>query len=188
MVPMPSHEPLPQEQRRVLLDLAAESIRHGLEHGRAVDVRKRDYPETLTEIRATFVTLNMDGQLRGCIGTLVASAPLAEDVATHAYAAAFQDPRFPPVTAAEVDKLHIHISILTPETPISFTNETDLLQKLVPGEDGLTIAQGFRKATFLPSVWDSLPDPATFLQHLKLKAGISGSPEQAWRYHTESFS
>jgi len=152
-------------------------------------VKVADYDESLQAIRASFVTLNIEGRLRGCIGALEARMPLVADVAEHAFAAAFRDPRFPPVSESELSSIHIHISILTPSSPIDFEDEADLLRQLRPGEDGLIIAKGNRRATFLPSVWESLPDKAQFLQHLKQKAGIdddSDDPLQAWRYTTES--
>ncbi len=127
--------------------------------------------------------------MRGCIGTLEAFRPLAEDIAHNAYAAAFQDPRFPPVDASEVDGLDIHLSLLTPAEPMSFQSEQDLLVQLRPGVDGLILAEGGRRGTFLPSVWEQLPEPAQFLEHLKLKAGL---PKTYWsdsirvfRYETE---
>ncbi len=188
---MPSHEPLTTDQRRVVLTTARDSIAHGLSHGKPLAVSIVDYPEALRAIRASFVTLQIEGRLRGCIGALEASAPLIEDVALHAYGAAFQDPRFPQLGQGELSQLDIHLSILTPNTPIEFNDETDLLGKLRPNEDGLIISQGGRRATFLPSVWESLPDPAQFLAHLKLKAGIrdhvSDGSLKAWRYATESF-
>ncbi len=187
---MSSPETLTAAQGETLLGVARESIGHGLEAGSPLPVRGPDYEQALQAVRASFVTLNIEGALRGCIGALEAKLPLVEDVAQHAFAAAFQDPRFPRLTQSELPHLDIHISILTPNEPMQFDGEADLLGQLRPGIDGLIIAQGSRRATFLPSVWESLPDPAQFLAHLKLKAGLgnrnSPEPLQAWRYTTES--
>ena len=187
---MQSLEPLSVAQAETLLTVARESIAAGLETGKPLVVRLSDYSQALREVRASFVTLNREGRLRGCIGSLEARLALVEDVAEHAFAAAFRDPRFAPVAESELPTLEIHISILTPNEALRFEDEADLLRQLRPGTDGLIIARGERRATFLPSVWESLPEPAEFLAHLKLKAGISpgdaGEPLQAWRYTAES--
>lgn len=177
-------------QEKILLKIAGDSIRHGLKHDRALQVRTEDFEEGLRVDRATFVTLHRNGQLRGCIGMLEACRPLVVDVAENAFAAAFEDPRFPPVSAREVDSLDIHISILSPPEPMAITDESDLLRQLRPGIDGLIIQDGFRRATFLPSVWEELRDPREFLLHLKMKAGMR--PDHwsrgfhAFRYTAES--
>lgn len=174
-----------------LLDIAAASIRHGLDYGRPQIPAAGKLPEPLRDPGACFVTLNRHGQLRGCIGSLTAHRPLAEDVAENAWSAAFSDPRFPPLREEELDGLDIHISILTPAEPMQFSSEQDLLQQLQPGVDGLIMEEGFRRGTFLPSVWDQLPTPELFLRHLKQKAGL---PTDYWsetlkvsRYTTHSF-
>ena len=182
-------------ERRALLTLASASIRHGLETGRPLPVDLDAQPDTLRAERAAFVTLHRDTQLRGCIGHLEAVQPLARDVAENAFAAAFRDPRFPPLTAGEFDSLHIDISVLTPSEPIAFASEAELIALLRPGIDGVILedsaaGQG-RRGTFLPSVWEQLPQPREFLRHLKQKAGLSpdywGDGLRAWRYRTESF-
>jgi AmmeMemoRadiSam system protein A len=190
MAPTPLAEPLTTAQGETLLDVARRSIVHGLLHGRPLAVGPEEYQDALQAVRASFVTLTLSGKLRGCIGALEATMPLVADVAEHAFAAAFRDPRFPPLTEPEFGEVDIHISVLTPATPMDFEDEADLLSQLRPGEDGLIIAKGARRATFLPSVWASLPDPVQFLSHLKLKAGIDDNdprePLRAWRYTTES--
>jgi len=174
MVPMLSNSPAPTlapELRQQLLELAGKSIRQGLS-GSRLPVREADYPESLRVRRATFVTLNIERALRGCIGTLEARQTLVEDVAQNAYSAAFQDPRFPALTWPEFERLHIHISILSPPEPMQFSSEKDLLAQLRPNVDGLIIEEGFYRGTFLPSVWEQLPEPSDFLRHLKQKAGM----------------
>ena len=163
--------------RETLLRVAADSIRHGLETGHALNINVEDYSSALQENGASFITLTIQQQLRGCIGMLSATRPLIKDVAENAFAAAFEDPRFPPLTQAEYGQLEYHISILNPAEDMTFESETDLLQQLRPGVDGLILEDRGRKATFLPSVWESLSNPAEFLQHLKQKAGF---PTDYW--------
>lgn len=158
--------------RQTLLRTAADSIAHGLRTGKPLNVNPQAHSPELQLIRATFVTLEIQHRLRGCIGTLQASRPLIEDVAIHAFAAAFQDPRFPQVGLGEFPQLSYHISILSPSEPVQFSSQQDLLAKIRPGIDGIILSEGARRATFLPSVWDQLPDPVQFLAHLKQKAGL----------------
>jgi AmmeMemoRadiSam system protein A len=165
--------PLPEPERATLLRIAQESMLHGLQHGRPVRVDLAALPETLRQPRASFVTLDLSGALRGCIGSLIARDPLAVDVADNAFNAAFRDPRFPPVDASELPGLGIHISILSPPEPLPAASEADLLGKLRPGIDGLILTDGPCKATFLPAVWDHLPNTAAFVRELKMKAGLA---------------
>jgi len=122
---------------------------------------------------ACFVTLTLEGQLRGCIGTLSADAPLCEAVVRYAERAAFDDPRFPPLSAREWPRLEVEVSVLSASTPLHAASEAELLAQLRPGEHGLTIERGTRRATFLPQVWANLPQPADFLRQLKRKAGLA---------------
>ena len=126
---------------------------------------------------ATFVTLTQAGQLRGCIGSLQAHRPLAEDVRNNAVAAALHDPRFEPVTAREAPTLRVEVSVLTPAQPLSYTDQAHALQQLQPGVDGVVLECVYRgrkhRSTFLPQVWEQLPDVATFMAHLKAKAGLA---------------
>lgn len=192
MGPMPSTECLPPKERGILLEVARRSIQSGLDLGSRLNIRIEDYPENLHEKRACFVTLNKCGALRGCIGHLEAVQPLVTDVVENAHAAAFRDPRFPPLQSSELEALDIHISVLTPASPLPFTSEKDLLDNLRPGIDGLILQSGSRRGTFLPSVWESLPEPREFLRHLKLKAGMTADywsdDIRVSRYTTESFS
>ena len=180
---------LNKKHQQRLLDLAKSSIQHGLQTGRPLKVNLADIPAELTEYRATFVTLQKHHQLRGCIGMLEAVRSLAEDIAENAYSAAFKDSRFSPLEAAELDELEIHLSILTPAEPVSFTFEQDLLTQLRPGIDGLILQEGHRRGTFLPSVWEQLPKSEQFLRHLKQKAGLApdywSENIRIYRYRTE---
>lgn len=135
-----------------------------------------DLPE-LAEPGASFVTLTQDGRLRGCIGSLEAYRPLAADVAGNAIAAAFQDPRFAPLDAGEFAPTRVEVSLLTPSEALVFSDEADALAQLRPGIDGVILMRGQRRATFLPQVWDSLPEPRQFMAQLKLKAGL---PADYW--------
>lgn len=161
------------DERRLLRALARQSIEHGLDRGRALQPEPDGYPQRLREWRASFVTLEYRSRLRGCIGALEACQPLVCDVAEHAYAAAFTDPRFPPLSPPEATELELHISVLTPPEPLACASETELLARLQPGVDGLILHEHTRRATFLPAVWDDLPDPHEFLVHLKRKAGLT---------------
>jgi AmmeMemoRadiSam system protein A len=126
----------------------------------------------LAKPAATFITLTQQGQLRGCIGTLEARRPLAADVAENALAAAFHDPRFPPLRQGELEATRVEVSLLDTPKPLRFSNEADALGQLRPGLDGLILQCGNHRATFLPQVWESLQTPPLFLQNLKLKAGL----------------
>ncbi len=134
-------------------------------------------PSHLKEPYGTFVTLNKNGALRGCIGSLTAREPLIDGVRRNAVNAAFEDPRFPPLSKEELNRIKIEVSVLTRPVPLDYSGGADLLEKLNPGIDGVIIRKGARQATFLPQVWDQLPDKKTFLSHLCLKAGL---PADAW--------
>lgn len=174
-----------------LLQLARRSIRHGLDTGKPINV-DNNAPAELNRHGAAFVTLHLHGQLRGCIGSLQAYRPLCEDVAEHAFDAAFRDPRFPPLRDEEFNDLHIHIEVLNPAEPVRFRDESDLIAQLRPGIDGLVLSEGAYKGTFLPTVWESLPDATSFVRQLKRKAGL---PADYWsdtlqveRYTTQGFA
>ena len=173
----------------VLLELAGRSIKNGLENGSALRPDLALLPPSLKVNGASFVTLKLHGELRGCIGTLEARIPLAVDVAQNAFESAFHDPRFPSVTEKELSSLEIHISILTPPQPMSFESEEDFLGQLRPGRDGIILAEGYRRGTFLPAVWEELPKPKDFLRYLKMKAGLPpdywSKTIKAFRYETQ---
>ena len=175
--------------REELLDLAGETIDHGLERAALREPELARVSRPLREIRASFVTLRKGGELRGCIGTVQAHRPLALDVANNAFGAAFRDPRFAPLTRAERTRIDITIEVLTVPEPLVFTTEDELVAQLVPGVDGLVLEAGTRKGTFLPTVWQQLPHPEAFWRHLKQKAGLPPdhfSPTmRVLRYRTE---
>lgn len=164
-------------ERQQLLTAARESIRHGLNFGTRIDVDPGRYSPELRRELASFVTLNIDDLLRGCIGNIVPRETLVESVSHNAYSAAFHDPRFGLLHADEFPLLKIEISVLSELEPIEFTSEQDLIAQLRPGVDGLVITAGSKSATFLPAVWQQLPRASDFLEHLKEKAGL---PVDAW--------
>lgn len=191
MVLMSSIDTLSADNRAILMRVARRSIECGLRENRALAIKPEDFPAPLQEQRASFVTLEIEDRLRGCIGALEARMPLVEDVAEHAFAAAFSDPRFPPLSREELPRLAVHISVLSPAEPMTFNSQAELLAQLRPGIDGLILNLDRQRATFLPSVWDGLPEPERFLAHLKRKAGLDedfwSDAIRAFRYTTESF-
>ena len=190
MEPMPFIE-LSPDDKQTLLSLARESIRVRLLFERDLRIDEMVFSPALQQQASSFITLHKKNKLRGCIGALRAREPLVMDVVHHAAASAFDDPRFPPVTLDEEPELQIEISVLTSPSPLIFTSEQDLLEQLVPDKDGLIIEVGAHRATFLPSVWNSLPGKIEFLEQLKLKAelpaGFWSDDIKAWRYHTLCF-
>lgn len=189
MGPMSSNE-IEQRFHPILLQLAREAITYGLNHGKEMKLHIESVPQLLRDERASFVTIRLAGDLRGCIGSLEAYRPLVVDVVHNAYAAAFSDPRFHPVTRRELDNLQISISVLSPSKELIFDSEAQLLKLLRPGIDGLILKEGKHRGTFLPSVWESLPDRRQFLENLKLKAGLPSdywsSKIQVYRYTTQA--
>lgn len=163
-------------ERAQLLAVAGQAIRVGLRRT-ALRVRIDAYPAALQQRRATFVTLYLDGQLRGCMGNLDAECALIESVARNAHIAAFDDPRFPPLAQSEFDRLAIELSILSAPESIHFSSEAELLAQLRPHQDGLVLEEHRSRATFLPAVWKQIEEPAEFLRHLKCKAGL---PAEYW--------
>jgi len=174
---------------KTLLKLARASIADRL--GVAFDF-KLPNEIWLEEPRASFVTLHKNGALRGCIGSLSAHRPLAEDVAANAVAAAFHDPRFVPLSKDEFRAIDIEVSVLSTPEKLLFSDEHALLALLRPGIDGLILSCGANRGTFLPQVWAQLPEPAQFIAHLKQKAGLPAdfwSPDiEIERYSVEAFS
>ncbi len=174
-----SYERLTTDERAYLLQLARRTIELGIAGKRLPALDVTQLSPALAEWGASFVTLTrQDGSLRGCIGALEAYQPLAEDVREHALAAALEDYRFEPVRPAELPRLRIEISRLTPTAPLIYDGPDDLVRKLRPGIDGVVLSDGVRRATFLPQVWQKLPDPVQFLGNLCNKMGASAS---LWR-------
>jgi AmmeMemoRadiSam system protein A len=165
------------EHGRVLLAIARRSIAEAL--GQTATAPPPPPGEAwLAKPGATFITLTADGELRGCIGSLEAHRPLGQDVWENARAAAFKDPRFPPLAREELPRIAVEVSVLGPAVPLAVRSEAEALARLRPGRDGVVLeysgGAGGRgaSATFLPQVWEQLPDPASFLAQLKRKAGL----------------
>jgi len=174
----------------LLLHLARSAIAERL--GIAVPQPTQLAEAWLLEEQATFVSLHLGGELRGCIGSLTARQPLLEDLRANAVAAAFHDPRFPPLDADEFEAIEIEVSLLSPPEELRFHSEAEALAQLSPGKDGVILEYGSRRATFLPQVWRQLPAPPIFLSQLKRKAGLTGdfwhSGLRLWRYRVERFA
>jgi AmmeMemoRadiSam system protein A len=175
MVPTSSNETtggLSTEHAAMLLEVARRAVDRAVREGLPLDVDPGAFPEALAEPRATFVTIERAGTLYGCIGSLEARTSTVEDVAKNAYGAIRHDPRCPHLRPSDVPELDVHISVLSAPVPMAFDSEEDLVRQLRPGVDGLVLQEGARRGTFLPAVWESLPDPHDFLAHLKTKAGL----------------
>lgn len=167
------------EEQQTLLHLAREAMTQRVKGEKLSRVDLSALTPRLREDGATFVTLTIRGELRGCIGTLEAHQPLAQDARDHAVAAALEDPRFPPVEEGELGAIQLEVSRLTRPLPLEYKDGDDLVSKLKPHVDGVILRDGFgRRATFLPQVWEKIPDPAEFLDHLCQKMGLS---ENAWQ-------
>lgn len=183
---------LPEPQRRQLIEAARFGVSFGIDHGRAPQVRLGgDLAAPLKARRASFVTLTLDGKLRGCIGSVIAHRALLTDVVDNAYKAAFGDPRFKPLGREELDRLSVSVSILSTPRPMTFDDEDSLVAQVRPDLDGLIMRDGDRRGLFLPSVWSGLPEAKRFVTQLKAKSGL---PTDHWsdtltvhRYTTESF-
>jgi AmmeMemoRadiSam system protein A len=158
---------------RRLLEIAARSIKHGLETGRPLLPPAEDLTGDMARPGATFVTLEIGDDLRGCIGTMTARRALGLDVAHNAFAAAFQDTRFERLSRAELADLSISISILGPLEPMAVRSTAELLAALRPGVDGLVLSDADRRSVFLPQVWDALPTPSAFVDALRRKGGFA---------------
>lgn len=184
------HHPLDAAAKSLLLDLAHDAVRYGLERGLPMPEEAVTYPDTLCFPGSTFVTLKLDGGLRGCVGTLEQRYPVALDVVRNAHGAAFLDPRFQPLSREEYHRTTLSIALLSAHETVACRSEADLLAALKPGIDGLILEDGpDHRATFLPAVWESVAEPEEFLRQLKLKAGLPAlywSPSLRFkRYTTE---
>jgi AmmeMemoRadiSam system protein A len=168
---------IPQEYGPRLLKLVRDTIGQRLGVVDRVDQTGLE-DEPLSQELATFVTLKIEGRLRGCIGNLEPAGPLLGTLAQNGRHAAFNDHRFSPLSVEEFERMQIDISILSEPSPLDFTDGEDLLNKLRPAVDGVILEKGQARATFLPQVWQQLPDPKQFMEHLCRKAGLSPT---AWR-------
>jgi AmmeMemoRadiSam system protein A len=178
-------EKLTPEEQQTLLRLAREALEYGVKGEELPPLDLSVLPPRLREEGASFVTLTEGGQLRGCIGALEPYQSLAQDVRQHAVAAALEDPRFSPVEAREIDRINIEVSRLTRPVPLHYKDANDLLSKLHPYVDGVILRDAFRRATFLPQVWEKISDPAEFLDNLCYKLGANPN---LWRKkHLEVF-
>lgn len=162
-----------QKDRAFLLKLARKTIQQKSKGNILTSEEINKLSQVLKENRGCFVTLTKKNHdLRGCIGYILPIAPLYKAVIDNAYSAAFSDPRFPPVSGNEIDDLHLEISVLTVPVKLEYNDKADLLKKLEPLKDGVILKKGFFSATFLPQVWEQLPEKEDFLGHLCLKAGL----------------
>ncbi len=183
---------LSDKDKTFLLWLARETITKAVKRQPLPTWNEKELSAELKAKGAAFVTLTIHGDLRGCIGSLEPYQSLVDDVQEHARQAALEDYRFPPVTAHDVPFLHIEISRLTLPGTLKYNKPAELPEVLHPHVDGVILKDGFRRSTFLPQVWDQLPDPEEFLDHLCLKMG---APADTWRkkmldvsiYHVEEF-
>lgn len=165
------------DHRAALLKTARQALTSRITKGKPPHLDTDSFAQPLRTHGAAFVTLQKDGKLRGCIGSLTAHQPLIADVVENTQKSATEDPRFPPVTAEELDRITLKIAVLSPSEPMPVTDEADLLSKVHPGRDGLILSDKGRRGVFLPMVWDSLPEPQEFLAALKQKAGL---PRDHW--------
>jgi len=171
-------DPLTDIEKQTLLHLARGAMESGVRGEKLPPLDKAALTPSLLEQGASFVTLTVHGELRGCIGALEAYQPLVDDVREHAVAAALEDPRFPPVRENELGRIQIEVSRLTPPVPLEYSDSRDLVAKLHPHVDGVILKSDFRRATFLPQVWEKLPNPEEFLDHLCAKMGARSN---LWR-------
>lgn len=179
-------------EKQALLRIAREAIENAVRGKSMPLLEKETLTPTLRENGASFVTLTIHDDLRGCIGALEAYQPLAEDVREHAISAALEDPRFPPVGEKELNRIKIEVSFLTKPQELNYSTGDDLLTKLRPQVDGVILKHGFRRATFLPQVWEKIPEPEEFLSQLCYKMGAKPNlwreaKLQVYVYQVEEF-
>lgn len=161
------------DQGKILLQIARVSIAEALNIQLPECDEIDEQADWLQQPGACFITLTQGGQLRGCVGSLEARRSLLDDVKSNARAAAFKDTRFSPLRRDEFDTIQVEVSLLTPTQPLDFANEQDALEQLRPGIDGVVFEYGYQRSTFLPQVWQQLPERKEFMAHLKLKAGLA---------------
>jgi AmmeMemoRadiSam system protein A len=182
---------LSADEQACLLEIARQSILHGLDSGTALQVDVAKLEANLRVDSAVFTTLTIAGNLRGCIGSLQPSAPLAQAVANTAFSAAYQDRRFAKVQADEIEKLRIEVAVLSALELIEADSRQVLLDSLQPGVDGLLLEDRGHRSTFLPKVWEKITTPNEFVEQLMRKAGLAvgywSSTIRCYRYHSTSF-
>ncbi len=183
---------LTDAEKQTLLRLAREAMEHGVRGKKLPPLADATLTPRLLEHGASFVTLTIEGELRGCIGALEAYQPLVDDVREHALAAALKDPRFHPVGEDELDRIKVEVSRLTPPKLLEYSSSEALRAKLRPHVDGVILKSKYRRATFLPQVWEKIPDPAEFLDHLCAKMGAApnlwqNTKLQVYIYQVEEF-
>ncbi len=171
-------EKLTEEEGQYLISVARKTIENNLFKCKDEVSGEAASSAKMKEQRGTFVTLTIDGRLRGCIGHITPQESVLDGVKVNALNAAFRDPRFSPLSKKEWEKVEVEVSILTEPKPLAYSDGGDLLNKLRSGVDGVIIKKGFHQATFLPQVWEQLPDKNQFLAHLCMKAGLDSD---AWR-------
>lgn len=178
-------------EQHQLKDIAAAAIEFGLQYDRPPKPDISHLPHTLRENGACFISIYKQSELRGCVGTLIAHRPLAEDANDNGFSAAFNDSRFAPLTPNEWAHCQLHLAVLDVPQPLFVKNQQDLLNKLTPGVDGVILSSGNKRATFLPQVWQQLPDKQEFIARLKQKAGLNADEWpgnlQIQLYQTQSF-
>ncbi len=179
-------------EKQTLLRLAREAMEFSVRGQALPPLDIKSLAPQLQVYGSSFVTLTIDDELRGCIGALEAYQPLAEDVREHAISAALHDPRFPPVREIELNRIKLEVSRLTAPKLLEYSSSEDLLKKLRPHVDGVILKDSFRRATFLPQVWEKIPDPAEFLSHLCQKMGVRANlwqdaKLQVYVYQVEEF-
>jgi AmmeMemoRadiSam system protein A len=172
------NEQLTSEEKQTLLQIARQSLELAVRGESLPPLDEAKLTPCLKESGASFVTLTIRGDLRGCIGALEPYQPLAVDVREHAIAAALEDPRFPPVQPNELKQIEIEVSHLTVPRRLEYKDADDLLARLNPNVDGVILRDGFHRATFLPQVWEKIPDKAEFLDELCYKMGAAAG---TWR-------
>jgi len=178
---------LSEDEGKYLLRLARETIKNRLSNIEESQIDRKEIPEKFQERLGTFVTVTIEDNLRGCIGHIIPRESLIEGIKENAINAAFKDPRFHPLTKEEFGRIEIEISILTSPQELDYVDAEDLLQKLRPGIDGVILKKGFYEATFLPQVWDQLPEKEEFLSQLCLKAGLSGNSWKEEKLHVSTY-
>lgn len=182
---------MPEKFRAPLLDIAQQTIRHGIKTGNCPNVEVLGFPHPMRTQRRTFVSVHTDGKLRGCVGSLAPNNALIADVVQNAYRAAFEDKRFKPLTEDDLANTDISVSVLSTPRAMTFQGEADLVSQIQPDTDGLILQDGNKRGIFLPVVWEQIGAPNDFLRHLKNKAGLPldhwSDGVKVWRYTTESF-